>query len=99
MSLYVIHDSEGRLVGTVPSGVQEVKTSLPGVQIVVAKEGEEQSGEILQVEIVPEALPGQTVHEVELPQELQGLEGLDLHNALMGFRVKTAEAKLVQLRS
>jgi hypothetical protein len=99
MGLYVIYDSEGRLVATVPSGVQEVKTSLPGVHIVAGKEDKEQSEEILQVEIVPESLPGQTVHEVELPRDLQDLEGLDLHNALMGFRVKRGEAKLVQLRS
>jgi hypothetical protein len=48
---------------------------------------------------VPEPLPGQTVHELELPRELQGLEGVDLHEALMGFRVRTGKAELVQLWS
>lgn len=99
MAIYLIQDSDGRLVGTVSSGVQEVKTLLPGVRMPVAKGAEEPSEEILKVEIVPEPLPGQTVHELELPRELQGLEGVDLHEALMGFRVRTGKAEFVQLWS
>jgi hypothetical protein len=90
--VFLIQDSEGRLVGTAPSGVQEVKTSPPGVP--VSKGAEE---EALQVEIESEPLPGQRVHELELPSELEGLDDAnELLKALSGYRLMAGEAKLVQ---
>jgi hypothetical protein len=86
--LHLILDSESRIVATVPSGVQETN-QLP--------KRDEPSEEVAKVEIRPVPLPGQTVHEVELPRELEGLSGVELHNALMGYQVQVGEAKLVQL--
>jgi hypothetical protein len=42
----------------------------------------------LHVEVVPEPLEGQTIHEVELPAELEAIEdGADLMRALSGYRI------------
>jgi len=93
--LFLTYDSRGKLIGTVPSGTQETKTNPPGVP---AASGE-QSEEVLQVAILPHALPGQTVREVEVPRELEGLSEVELHEALMRYRVKPGEAELVQPES
>jgi hypothetical protein len=90
--LYLIFDSRAKLIGTVPSGVQDVKTTLPGVPAIPG----EQSEEVLQVSVLPRPLPGQTVHEVEVPRELEGLSEVELHEALMSYQVKPGEAELVR---
>jgi hypothetical protein len=93
MRVQLIQDSRGRIVGSVPSGSVEVKTTPPGVPL-WEKDAEEQS---LQVEVVLEPLEGQTIHEVELPAELERVEdGADLLKALSEYRVSFGEAKLVR---
>jgi hypothetical protein len=93
MRVHLIQDSRGRIIATVPSGANEVRTTLPGVP--VTTEGAEEQA--LQVEVVPEPLKGQTVHEVELPAELEAIqEGTDLVRALSDYRVSAGEAKLVR---
>jgi hypothetical protein len=48
-------------------------------------------------EVVPEPLEGQTIHEVELPAELEAIEdGADLMRALSGYRISAGKAKLVR---
>jgi hypothetical protein len=98
MRVYVVQDAEGRIVGTAPVGAQEVKTSLPGAPLAHARsKGKgEQEEEALQVTIVAEPMPGQSVHEIELPAELKDLEGDDLANALPRYRVTSGDAKLVE---
>jgi hypothetical protein len=93
MRVYLICDSRGKVVGTAPVGVQEVKTSLPGTG--VSKEAPEE--EVLQVHAVPEPLPGQTIHEVDLPPELEALEeGSDFVKAVSEYRIEMAEVRLVR---
>ena len=47
--------------------------------------------------IVPEPMEGQTIHEVELPAELESIEdGADLMRALSDYRISAGEAKLVR---
>ena len=92
MRVVLVQDFEGRIVGTAPSGVEEVKTSLPGTPV---SEREAQE-EALQVEVVPEPLEGQSIHEVDLPPELEKLEGAELLEGLQAYRVAVGEAKLVQ---
>jgi hypothetical protein len=93
MRVHLIQDSRGRIVAMIPSGAQKVRTTLPGVPV-ATKDAEEHE---LQVEIVPEPLKGQTVHEVELPAELEAIEdGADLMRALSDYRISAAEAKLVR---
>jgi hypothetical protein len=95
MRIYLIQDSENRIVGTVPFGVQEF-TEIPGNGKL--PDGRELSeGDVARLEIVPVPHAGQTIHEVELPKELEDLNGPDLLTALVGYEVKlAAEAKLVQ---
>lgn len=93
MGVHLIQDSRGRIIAMIPSGVNEVKTTLPGVSI-DTKDAEEVE---LQVEIVPDPLEGQTIHEVELPAELEAIEdGADLMRALSDYRVSAGKAKLVR---
>lgn len=92
MKAHVIQDSRGRIIGTAPHAVEEVRTTLPGVPI-SEKEAEE---EALQLEVVLEPLEGQTIHEVELPDELASLEGADLLKALSEYRLTVGKAKLVR---
>jgi hypothetical protein len=93
MRVQLIQDSRGRIVGTAPSGPMEVRTTLPGVPA-SRKDAEEES---LQVEVVLEPLKGQTIHEVELPAELERIEdGSDLLKALSEYRISAGEAKLVK---
>jgi hypothetical protein len=93
MRVHLIQDSRGRIVGTAPAGVQEVRTTLPGVPT-SSKDAKE---EALEVEVVPEPLEGQTVHEVELPTDLASIEdGAELLKALSEYRVSVGEAKLVR---
>jgi hypothetical protein len=84
----VIQDSEGKIVGTVPAGVQETD------QVPRSDEPSEEAGTKVQIRPVP--LPGQTVHEVELPRELEDLRGFELHNALIGYEVTAGEPKLAK---
>jgi hypothetical protein len=86
--VYLIQDSEGKIVGTIPAGVQETD------QVPKRDEPSEEAG--TKVEIRPVPLPGQTVHEVELPRELESLSGLDLQNALIGYEVTAGEARLTK---
>lgn len=88
MRVYLIQDSEGKIVGTIPAGVQETD------QVPKRDEPSEEAG--TKVEIRPVPLPGQTVHEVELPRELESLSGLDLQNALIGYEVTAGEARLTK---
>jgi hypothetical protein len=93
MRVHLIQDSRGRIIGTVTSGVEEVRTTLPGVPTSM-KDAEE---ETFEVEVVPEPLKGQTIHEVELPPELAAIEdGDDLLKALSEYRISAGEAKLVK---
>jgi hypothetical protein len=93
MRVHVIQDSRGRIIATTPSGANEVRTTLPGVPV-TSKDAEEHE---LQVEVVPEPLKGQTIHEVELPAELEAIEeGPDLVKALADYRISAGEAKLVR---
>jgi hypothetical protein len=80
MRVYVIYDSEGRVVGTQTSEIQRVTTD---------------RGEA-EVQMTPVPQEGQTIHEVELPSELDGLEAAELHNALAGYDVRAGEARLVK---
>jgi len=41
-------------------------------------------------------MAGQSVYELELPSELEGLEGDDLANALLRYRVTSGDPKLVE---
>jgi hypothetical protein len=92
---YVVQDSEGRIIGAVPSGVQEVRTTLPGVPVAKG-DAEDQS---LQVRVVPQPLPGQTIYEVELPSELERLDPDELIDALTDYEVLAQEGKLVRLEA
>jgi hypothetical protein len=93
MRVHLIQDSRGRIIGTAPKAVEEVRTTLPGVPI-SRKDAEE---EALQVEVVPEPLEGQTIHEVELPAELASIEeGAELLKALSEYRISVGEARLVR---
>jgi hypothetical protein len=93
MRVHLIEDSRGTIIGTIPSGAQEVETTLPGVSV-ATKDAERNA---LQVELAPEPLKGQTIHEVELPAELEAIkEGSDLLKALLDYRISTGEAKLVR---
>jgi hypothetical protein len=93
MRVHLIQDSLGRIIATAPSGADEVRTTLPGVPV-TTKDAEEHA---LQVEVVPEPLKGQTIHEVELPAELEAIEaGPDLVTALSDYRLSAGEAKLVR---
>jgi hypothetical protein len=93
MRVHLIQDSRGTIIATTPSGVDEVRTTLPGVPV-TTKDAEEHA---LQVEVVPEPLKGQTIHEVELPAELEAIEeGTDLLKALWDYRIVAGETKLVR---
>jgi hypothetical protein len=93
MRVHVIQDWQGRVIATTPSGADEVRTTLPGVPV-TTKDAEEQA---LQVEVVPEPLKGQTIHEVELPAELEAIEeGPELVKALSDYRLSAGEAKLLR---
>jgi hypothetical protein len=93
MRVHLIQDSRGRIIATLPSGAHEVKTTLPGVPA-TTKDAEEHE---LHVEVVPEPLEGQTIHEVELPAELEAIEdGADLMRALSDYRISAGKAKLVR---
>ena len=93
MRMHLVQDARGAIVAAVPSGASEVTTTLPGVPV-NAKDAEEVA---LEVEVVPEPLKGQTIHEVELPPELAAIdEGPEFVKALSGYRVVAGEAKLVR---
>ena len=93
MRVHLIQDSRGRIIGTTPLGAQEVKTTLPGVPVTTKDAVEE----ALQVELAPEPLKGQTIHEVELPAELAAIEeGDELLKALSDYRISAGEARLVR---
>jgi len=100
MRVHVVQDSEGRIIGTAPSGVEEVKTSLPGAPLAHTRQkegkGADEDEETLEVTVVVEAMPDQSVHEVDLPSELENLEEADLANVLLRYRVASGEAKLVE---
>lgn len=93
MRVHLIQDSRGRIIAMIPSGASEVRTTLPGVPV-TTKDAEEQE---LQVELVPEPLEGQTIHEAELPAELEAIEdGADLMRALSDYRISAREVKLIR---
>jgi hypothetical protein len=96
MRAFLIEDSEGRIVGTVPAGVQTVRTSLPGSPVSGRETEEEEEKEELELEVVAEPLKGQRVWEVDLPPEFEKLEGAELLDALRHYRVATGEAKLLK---
>jgi hypothetical protein len=93
MRVHLIQDSRGTIIATIPAGAAEFRTTLPGVPV-TTKDAEEDA---FQVEVVPEPLKGQTVHEVELPAELEGIEdGAELLKALLDYRIAAGAAKLVR---
>ena len=93
MRVHLIQDSRGRIIATIPAGAGEFRTTLPGVPV-TTKDAEEDA---LQVEVMPEPLKGQTIHEVELPAELEAIEeGADLLKALLDYRIAAGAAKLVR---
>ena len=99
MRVHVVQDAEGRIIGTAPSGVEEVKTSLPGNPLPHTRpqtKGEKAEGETLEVTITADPMAGQSVYELELPSELEGLERDDLTNALLRYRVTSGDPKLVE---
>jgi hypothetical protein len=86
----LILNAEGSIVGTIPSGVQEVNQ-------IPKKDGPSEEVTQVEIRVVPQS--GQTVHEVELPPELEALSGVELQNAVIGYQIKTEEARLVQRSS
>ena len=93
MRVHLIQDSRGRVIAVIPSGAHEVRTTLPGVPV-TTKDAEEHE---LQVELVPEPLEGQTIHEVELPAELEAIkDGADLMRALSDYHISAREVKLIR---
>jgi len=85
--VHVIVDAEGSIVGFVSAGVQRV-TGMP--------QQDGPSEEMTEIEIRPVADPGQTVYEVELPSELEDLNGMELQSSLIGYEVNAEGAELVQ---
>jgi hypothetical protein len=92
VSVYLVQDAEGRIVGTVNSGVRKTTLSESGPSNATVPPGEDEAAEVA-VEAIP--LPGQTVHEVDLPSELEHLEGAELLEALMNYEVKVEKKELV----
>ncbi len=93
MRVHVIQDSKGAIIGTIAAGVTEVRTTPPGVQV----SDQDANEEVLQVEVMPEPRKGQTIHEVELPPELEKLDDAgDLLKALSDYRIEGGEVKLVR---
>ena len=93
MRVYVISDSAGEVMGVIPAGADETTLGR-------GPWPEEQSEQLVSSELVPQALPGQRVDEVEVPEELEALSStLELHQTLRDYRVKSGnggETKLVR---
>ena len=98
MRVHLIQDSRGRIIATIPAGAGEFRTTLPGVPV-TTNDADEVA---LEVEVMPEPLKGQTIHEVELPPELEAIEeGPELHEGAMGLphrgrRGKTRSTLIIQ---
>jgi hypothetical protein len=90
MRMYLILDSGDNIVGAVSADIQEVRT-LPKT--------DEESEEVATLEVQAIPQPGQTIYEVELPRELEQLNGVELQQSLMRYEVKprqvAVEAELV----
>jgi hypothetical protein len=83
MRMYLIVDESGRILGTVSPEILEI-------------EREPDSEDVMKTEIVPEASTKQRVHEVELPEELEGIESpAELQEALEQYKVEAGEVRLV----
>jgi hypothetical protein len=91
--IYLVQDSEGTIVATAPCGLHEIRAARPGVSEATFG-NEAPPTELFQVEVRPTPLPGQTVHEVVLPAELEELSGTDLHHALLRYRLGFGESVL-----
>jgi hypothetical protein len=92
MRRYLVEDAEGRIVAVVRSGVHRTTVSRSGPSSATVPSGEEDVAEMT-FWVTP--LPGQTVHEVDLPSELEDLQGAELFEALMSYEVKAGETELV----
>jgi hypothetical protein len=95
MRAHVVQGDDDRIIGIAPC-VQCVNTSLPGVP---ATGSTAERAEAQEVRVRIDPLPGQTVHEVELPSALeQALERRDvgeLSELLLRYRLTSGKAALV----
>jgi hypothetical protein len=92
MRRYLVQDAEGRYVGIVSSGVQRTTLSESGPSGATVPSGADDTAE-LTFGAVP--LPGQTFHEVDLPREIEQLQGAELFEALMSYELEPGKRKLV----
>jgi hypothetical protein len=92
MRRYLVQNAEGTIVAVVRSGVQRTTVSDSGPSNATVPSGEE---DVAEMEFWAIPLPGQTVHEVDLPSELEDLQGAELFEALMSYEVKAGEKELV----
>jgi hypothetical protein len=88
----LVQNAEGRLIAVVNSGVWKTTVSESGPSNAIVPSGEDDIAE-LTVGAVP--LPGQTVHDVDLPRDLEQLQGAELFEALMRYEVKLGKTELV----
>ena len=94
MGVHLIQDSRGRIIAMIPSGMNEVKTTLPGVWIDRYERrrrgrasGRDRAG----------SAGRPNGKEVELPAELEAIaDGHELMKALSGYRIAAGEVKLVR---
>jgi hypothetical protein len=92
MRRYLVQDAEGRFVGIVSSGVQKTTVSESGPSNATVPSGADDTAEVT-FGAIP--LPGQTFHEVDLPRELEQLQGAELFEALISYEVKPGKGELV----
>jgi hypothetical protein len=90
MRVYLVFDSASSLVAILSADPQQIR-ALP-------RTGDELEQPIDVMPLSPRPLRGQTVHEIELPQELEGLSGADLRGELMRYQVKAGESRLIPLK-
>jgi hypothetical protein len=87
MRIYVLLDSEGRVIGTAPFGAQNIG----------GEQGAEDSS--ITLEARPIALEGQAVQEIVVPTELEELSPLHLHRAMEGYEIRVGQENPIERRS
>jgi hypothetical protein len=92
MRRYLVQDAEGRIVAIVSSDVQKTTVSESGPSNATVPSGEDGTAELTSGAI---PLPGQTFHEVDLPRELEQLQGAELFEALDSYELKPGKKELV----
>jgi hypothetical protein len=84
MRAFVFTDTAGEILGVVSAEAHDIKP-------------EPESEDTMKVAITPEPSAGQMAFEVELPNELEGIESpFEFQQALEGYRLQTGEAALVR---